>query len=76
MLRYLDNSDDVKVGITELQERVGVLLRFGISIQHVAQQAMDEIGQNILDIFWQGEAGQMGGAAERAKSTWKEDVKT
>ena len=55
MLRYLDNSDDVKVGITELQERVGVLLRFGISIQHVAQQAMDEIGQNILDIFWQGE---------------------
>ena len=37
MLRYLDNCNDVRVGITELQERVEVPLQFGISIQQVAQ---------------------------------------
>ena len=36
MLRYLDNSDDVKVGITELQERLEVPVQIGISIQQVA----------------------------------------
>ena len=55
MLRYLDNSDDVKVGITELQERVEVLLQLGISIQQVAQQAMNENGQKIFEICWQEE---------------------
>ena len=35
MLRYLDNCNDVKVGITELRERVEVPLQFGISIQQV-----------------------------------------
>ena len=48
MLRYLDNCKDVKVGIAELQERVEVPAQIGISIQHVAQQAMDENGQNIF----------------------------
>ena len=38
MLRYLDNSDDVKVGIAELQERLEVPV-IGISIQQVAQPA-------------------------------------
>ena len=51
MLRYLDNSNDVKVGITELQERVEVPLQFGISIQQVAQQAVNEDGQKIFEIF-------------------------
>ena len=37
--RYLDNSDGVKVGITELQERLEVPVQIGISIQQVAQQA-------------------------------------
>ena len=45
MLRYLDNADDVTVGITELQERVEVALQFGISIELVAQLARSESGQ-------------------------------
>ena len=32
MLRYLDNCNDVKVGITELRERVEVPLQFGVNI--------------------------------------------
>ena len=55
MLRFLDNSDDVKVGITELQERVEVPEQIGISIQQVARQAMHEDGQKIFEIFWQEE---------------------
>ena len=41
MLRYPDNCNDVKVGITELRERVEVPLHLSISIQQVAQQAMN-----------------------------------
>ena len=53
MLRYLDNSDDVIVGITELQERVKVPLQFGISIQQMAQLARSASGQKIFEVFWQ-----------------------
>ena len=53
MLRYLDNCNEVKVGITELQERVEVLEQIGISIQQVARQAMNEDGQKISEVFWQ-----------------------
>ena len=51
MLSYLDSSDDVKVGITELQERLEVLVQIGISIQQVAQQARSENGQKICEVF-------------------------
>ena len=37
MLRHLDNSDNVKVGITELLERLEVPVQIGISIQQVAR---------------------------------------
>ena len=55
MLRYLDNSGDVKVGITELQERVEVRVQISISIQQVAQQARSENCQIIFEVFWQEE---------------------
>ena len=55
MLRYLDNCNEVKVGITELQERVEVPGQIGISIQQVARQAMNEDGQKIFEVFWQEE---------------------
>ena len=55
MLRYLDYSDKVKVGIAELQERLEVLVQIGISIQQVAQQARSENGQKIFEVFWQEE---------------------
>ena len=45
MLRYFDNSNDVKVGITVLQGRVEVQLRLGIHIQQVAQQAMTKMAK-------------------------------
>ena len=55
VLRYLDTCNEVKVGITELQERVEVPAQSGISIQQVAQQAMNEDGQKIFEVFWQEE---------------------
>ena len=55
MLRHLDNCTDVKVGITELRERVEVPTQFGISNQQVAQQAMNEDGQRIFEVSWQEE---------------------
>ena len=55
MLRYLDNSDGVKVGITELQERLEVPVQIGISIQQVAQQARSENGQKMFEVFWKEE---------------------
>ena len=48
MLRYFDNCNEVKVGITELQERVEVPEQIGISIQQVARQAMNEDGQTFI----------------------------
>ena len=55
MLRYLDNSDDVKVGIAELQERLEVPVQIDISIQQVAQLARSENGQKIFEVFGQKE---------------------
>ena len=55
MLRYLDNCNEEKVDITELQERVEVLAQICISIQQVAQQAMNDYGQKIFEVFWQEE---------------------
>ena len=55
MLRYLDNCKEVKVGITELQERVEVPEQIGISTQQVARQALNEDGQNKFEVFWQEE---------------------
>ena len=55
MLRNLDNSDDVKVGITELQERLDISEKIRISVRQVAQQSMNENGQTFFEIFRQGE---------------------
>ena len=55
MLRYHDNSDDVKVGITELQETLEVPVQIPISIQQVAQLARSENGQKIFEVFWKEE---------------------
>ena len=51
MLIYFGNSDDVKVGTTELRERWEAPVQIGISIQQVAQLAMNEDGQNIFRSF-------------------------
>ena len=67
----LGQGDDVKVGITELQERQDISEKVGISVRQVAQQAMSQNGQTIFDIFRQGEEelcqlGQVGRTAERS----------
>ena len=70
MLRYLDDCNEVKVGITELQERVEVPAQIGISIQQVARQARQEEA----NYLWP--AGPNGKRSGKAQSTWKEGVKT
>ena len=80
MLRYLDNCNEAKVGITELPERVEVPEQLSISIQQVARQAMNEDGHKIFEVCWQeGKsfwlAGPDGKCSGKAQSTWKEGVK-
>ena len=48
MLRYLENIEDVKVGITERQEQLLVLVQTGTTLQQVAHQARCEIGQKFF----------------------------
>ena len=55
MLRYLDNTEKVKVGIAELQERLEVPVQISIYIQQVAQQARGENGSKIFEVFWKEE---------------------
>ena len=42
MLRYLEDSEDPKVCVTELQEQQGMSEEAGISIKQVTQQARNE----------------------------------
>ena len=39
MLKYLENSEELKVGITELQEHLEVPVQIGTTLRQVAQQA-------------------------------------
>ena len=55
ILRHLEDSDDVKVGIAELQEQLKISEEAGTSIRQMAQQAMSENGRKIFEIFRQGE---------------------
>ena len=43
--RYLENSEDLKVSVTELPEQLGMSEEAGISIEQVTQQARNENGQ-------------------------------
>ena len=38
MLKYLENSQELKVGSTDLQEHLEVHVQIGITLQQVAQQ--------------------------------------
>ena len=54
ILRYLEDSGDLKVRVTELREQLGMSEEAGIFIEQVGQQARNENGQNIFEIFRQG----------------------
>ena len=43
-LRYLENSEDLKVSVAELQEQLGMSEEAGISIGQVTRQARNENG--------------------------------
>ena len=45
MLRYPEDSEDLKVSVTELQEQLGMPEEAGISIKQLTQQARNENGQ-------------------------------
>ena len=55
MLKHLEDSEDLIVGIGELQEQLEISEEAGVSITQVAQQAMKENGQHIFEIFRHGE---------------------
>ena len=55
MLRYPEDSEDLKVGISELREQLETLEEEGHSIIQIAHQARNEKRQKIFDIFRQGE---------------------
>ena len=45
MLRYLETGEDLKVGVTEVQEQLGTSEKAGVSIRQMSQHAMNENGQ-------------------------------
>ena len=55
MLRYPEDSEVFEVGVTELQEQLGISEEAGVSIREIAREAMNEDGQKIFEIFSQGE---------------------
>ena len=55
ILRYLKDNGDLKVSVTELQEKLGISKEAGVSIKQVAQQARNENGRKIFEIFRRGE---------------------
>ena len=67
-----DGQENLKVGVTELHEQLGMSEEAGVSSRKVAQQAMNENGQKIFEIFGQGEeevccqSDQMERAVERS----------
>ena len=51
VLGYLEDSEDLKVGISELKEQLETPEKVGFSIMQVAQQARTEKCQKIFEIF-------------------------
>ena len=55
MLKYLEDSEDLKVGLSELKEQLETPEEAGFSVMQIAQQARNERGQKLFGIFRQGE---------------------
>ena len=62
---------NLKVDVTELQEQLGISEEAGISIKRIAQQARNENGHKIFEIFRQGEEEES--IASRAR--WNAQLK-
>ena len=55
MLKYLEESEDLKVCLSELKEQLETPEEAGFSMMQIAQQARNERGQKLFEIFRQGE---------------------
>ena len=55
MLRYREDSEDLKVGHSELEEQLETPEEAGFSIEQIAKQARSERGQKLFDNFRRGE---------------------
>ena len=54
MLRYLEDSEDLKVSISELEGQPETPEKEGLSIMQIVQQARNEKGQQLFETFRQG----------------------
>ena len=50
-LRYLEDSEDLKVSVTSLQDQLGISEEAGVPIKQVAQQTRNENCQKIFGFF-------------------------
>ena len=55
MLTYLEENEDVKVGLGELKEQLETPDEAGISVMQIAKQARNERGQKLFQFFRQEE---------------------
>ena len=55
MLRYLEDSEHLKESISELKGQLETLEEEGFSTMQIAQQATNEKGQKLFELFRQGE---------------------
>ena len=60
MLNYLEDSEDLKVGLSDLKEQLETREEASFSIMQIAKQASNERGQKIFQIFRQ-EDNEVGG---------------
>ena len=56
MLNYIENSEDLKVSLSELKEQLETLEEAGFSTMQIAQQARNERDQKVFETFRQGES--------------------
>ena len=70
-LGYPEDSEDLKVGVNELKEQLEKLEETGFSIMQIAQQARNEKGQKIFEIFRQGEEKVCIASFARWNTQWK-----
>ena len=55
MLKYLQDNEDVKVGLSELKEQLETPEETAICFMQIAQQARNERGKELFQIFRQEE---------------------
>ena len=80
MLKCLENSEELNVGITEVQEHLEVPVQMGITLQQVAQQARNNRNQKVLKSFGKKKKKkshvQSAGQGGMHRWSWKEVVRT